>query len=104
MSLLQAFLAGMFFANGVPHFVKGVMGQTHMTPFKRVSDAYTNVIWGFVNFVFGVLLLGMDPVTGVVNLPTRMGVWAFLAGVLVLALVCASLFSKPNARLPWHKD
>lgn len=104
MSFLQAFFAGMFLANGVPHFVKGVMGQTHMTPFKRVSDAYTNVVWGFVNFVFGVLILGFSSDTGRVNQPTGMSFWVFALGVFVMSMMAAWLFSNPKARLPWHKD
>lgn len=102
--MLQALFAGMFLANGIPHFVKGIMGQTHMTPFKRVSDAYTNVMWGFANFVIGVLILGMDELTGEVNWPTGMNFWVFMLGALILAMTAAALFSKPNAKLPWHKD
>lgn len=104
MSLFQAFFAGMFWANGVPHFVKGIMGQTHMTPFKRVSSAYVNVIWGFANFVIGALIGGFDPATGYLNQPAGSSFWAFMAGVFVLAMTAAALFSKPNAKLPWHKD
>lgn len=102
--MLQAFFAGMFLANGVPHFVKGIMGQTHMTPFKRISDAYTNVIWGMINFVLGIIILGVDPVTGEINWPTGLNVWMFMAGVFALAMTAAWLFSNPKARLPWHKD
>lgn len=101
--MLQAFFAGMFLANGVPHFVKGIMGQTHMTPFKRVSDVYTNVIWGFSNFVLGVLVLGFSE-SGFVNLPTGTNLWIFMVGSFVMSMMNAWLFSKPNARLPWHKD
>jgi hypothetical protein len=104
MSFLQAFFAGVFLVNGVPHFIKGIMGQTHMTPFKRVSDAYTNVFWGFSNFLLGLLILGMEPVTGAIHVPTGMNFWFFLIGAFVMSLMDASLFSKPNARLPWHKD
>lgn len=102
--MLQAFFAGMFFANGVPHFVKGVMGQTHMTPFKRVSDAYTNVVWGFVNFVVGLVILGTNPVSEAVNWPVGINVWVFVLGAFVMSMMDAQLFSKPDARLPWHKD
>lgn len=103
-NMLQALFAGMFFANGVPHLVKGITGETHMTPFKRVSSPSLNVVWGFVNFVLGFLILGMNSVTGVVNIPTGTNLWAFVAGAFVLAMTAAWLFSRPNARLPWHKD
>lgn len=99
MEIVLAFFAGAFIANGIPHFVKGVTGQTHMTPFKRVSSAELNVIWGVINFAIGLLLLNLRPF----NLFGQNG-WAFIGGVLVLGLTCAFLFSKPNARLPWQKD
>lgn len=37
-------------ANGVPHFVKGVTGESHATPFRRPSSALLNVVWGTANF------------------------------------------------------
>ena len=51
---LASFFGGFLGANGIPHFVKGVMGQKHMTPFGRPSSAVINVIWGWVNFVVAV--------------------------------------------------
>ena len=45
------FLAGLFTANGVPHFIKGVTGEQHRTPFGMSSSAVTNVVWGSINFV-----------------------------------------------------
>lgn len=104
MLYVQAFFAGLFLANGVPHFVKGITGQTHMTPFKRVSNAYLNVFWGFANFVIGFVVMGFDPVTGLPNWPSGMYFWVFLVGALVISMMDAQLFSKPDARLPWHKD
>lgn len=103
MSFLQAFFAGMFLANGVPHFVKGIMGQTHMTPFKRVSDSYTNVVWGFINFALSAFILGFSE-SGFVNLPYGMNFWVFFLGAFLMSMMDAQLFSKINARLPWHKD
>lgn len=54
---LYSFLAGMLAADGVPHFVKGVTGQQHQTPFGRPSSAMVNVAWGWANFVVAALLL-----------------------------------------------
>lgn len=104
MSVLLAFFAGMFMVNGMPHFIKGVIGQTHLTPFKKVSDSYTNVIWGFSNFLLGIILLGINPNTGFVNLPAGINFWAFLLGGFIMALMCAWLFSNPDAKMPWQKD
>jgi hypothetical protein len=102
--MIKYFLAGMFLFNGMPHLVKGITGEKHMTPFKRVSSPKLNVVWAFVNFVFGILILGFDPITGTPDWPTDANVWVFLGGGLVLGLVCAKLFGDPNAKLPWHKD
>ena len=104
MSIIQAFFAGFFLVNGLPHLIKGVTGQTHMTPFKRVSNSYLNIVWAFVNFILGIIILGINPVSGFVNLPTGISFWFFLIGGFVIAMMDAQLFSKPNARLPWHKD
>ena len=92
-------------ANGIPHFIKGITGQTHMTPFKRVSSAVLNVVWGFVNFAVGLILL-TQRVGGTSGgaLPTGTDRWIFLVGATLTALYLASFWSNPNARFPWHKD
>ncbi len=95
--IIKTFVAGFFLFNGVPHLVKGITGETHMTPFKRVSSPVINVVWSFVNIVIAVLLLGYYPV----NNPD---LWGFIAGGFALSLVAAMFFGKPGARLPWHKD
>jgi hypothetical protein len=52
-----SFLAGLFAANGVPHFVKGGFGQKHRTPFGKPSSALVNVCWGWSNLVIAVIFL-----------------------------------------------
>ena len=104
MLLIQAFFAGLFLTNGVPHLVKGITGQTHMTPFKKVSNSYLNIFWAFINFVLGIIILGFNPETKFLNLPFGVNFWAFLAGAFLISMMDAQLFSKPNCRLPWHKD
>lgn len=56
MELLWYFVAGFFLFNSVPHLVKGITGQTHMTPFKRISSPELNVVWSFTNIVLGELI------------------------------------------------
>lgn len=104
MNLLYAFLAGMFLTNAIPHLVKGIAGQSHMTPFKRVSPAWLNVVWAFVNIYLGLLFLQMSG--GHLGDLTKLDsfAWSFLVGALFMGLSDAWLFSKPNAKLPWHKD
>ena len=59
--LLQ-FVAGLFLANGVPHFVQGISGAGFQTPFASPpgvgeSSPIVNVLWGFLNLVVGFALL-----------------------------------------------
>ncbi|MDP2585716.1 MAG: hypothetical protein Q8P29_02435 [Candidatus Levybacteria bacterium] len=102
--LIYAFLAGLFLTNSIPHLIKGISGQTHMTPFKRVSPAWLNIIWSFINIYLGLLFLQMSGghLGDIINLDSF--AWSFLIGALFIALADANLFSKPDARLPWHKD
>jgi len=52
------FFAGAFLANSIPHFVNGISGRKFPTPFTRpVGGPTVNVVWGFMNFVVGYLLL-----------------------------------------------
>lgn len=50
-AILIGFFAGTIATNGIPHFVKGITGQRHMTPFGQPSSALANVVWGWMNFV-----------------------------------------------------
>lgn len=50
MSYLLYLLAGLVFASGVPHFVKGIVGDQHPTPFRESSGPLLNVVWGTANF------------------------------------------------------
>lgn len=59
---LLELLGGMFLANGVPHFVQGISGNSMPSPFAKPpgigdSSPLVNVLWGFGNLVAGALLL-----------------------------------------------
>ena len=61
-SYLAYFFAGLFPANGVPHFVNGISGRRFQSPFASPpgvgeSSPLVNVIWGMVNFVIGYVLI-----------------------------------------------
>jgi hypothetical protein len=101
--IIKAFFGGMFIFNSIPHLVKGIAGQTHMTPFKRVSSPILNVLWAFANLLFGALIMGLDS-SGRLDVLSGNNFWAFVVGGFIMALMNASLFGKPDARLPWHKD
>lgn len=109
MELLWYFLAGAFHINAVPHLVKGITGQTHMTPFKRVSSPVLNIIWGFINVVVALFLLGLASGIGGLTLPWEANLidtnlWAYILGAFVNAAFLAWFWTNPNARLPWQKD
>ena len=59
---LADFVAGAFIANGVPHFVQGMCGNKFQSPFASPpgvgeSSAVINVVWGWINFAVGGILL-----------------------------------------------
>ena len=93
MNMIKAVLTGMFLFNAVPHLVKGIAGETHMTPFRRVSSPILNVVWAFANITLALVIWGVDA-----------QVWVFVSGGLFMSLANAWLFGRPNARFPWHKD
>lgn len=93
--LLQ-FVAGLFLANGVPHFVQGICGHRFQTPFASPpgigeSSAIVNVLWGFLNLAVGfALLFAFSPKGADVVLE-----WAFVGlGALLTALLLARHFGR----------
>jgi hypothetical protein len=90
------FFAGVFLANGVPHFVQGVSGNAFQTPFAAPpgvgeSSAAVNVVWGWVNFVIaGVLVMATFPPLP----PPAGGCIAFALGALAIGLFLAMHFGK----------
>lgn len=109
MLLVWYFLAGFFGFNGIPHLVKGITGQKHMTPFKRVSSPQLNIAWSFANFLISMFFLGLATQVGGFVLPWNGGLsglnfWAFFAGAAAVAFNLAYFWSNPKARLPWQKD
>ncbi|MDY6843163.1 MAG: hypothetical protein SVW57_03615 [Thermodesulfobacteriota bacterium] len=100
LEVVGTFFAAIFLFNGIPHFVQGICGKSHMTPFARVSRPVTNVLWGFINFIIGEILMRVS----------HTGTWetskiiAFWLGAFLISLYLAKLWSDPDAKLPWHKD
>ena len=109
MQALLDLVAGAFAANAIPHLVKGITGERHMTPFARRSSPAVNVAWGFANVLVALLVLQLASRREVFALPGAAELvgprlFAFLAGALLTALALALFWSNPNARLPWHRD
>lgn len=87
---VYSFLAGLIGANGVPSFVKGIIGKKHQTPFGKSSSAVINVIWGWVNFVVaGFLVYYAHPRAHELR---SFGLVAI--GALVTGLLLAAVWSK----------
>lgn len=108
MSLLWYFLAGFSAFNAIPHLVKGITGQTHMTPFAVVSSPVLNVVWSFANILFAFFFFGLASGGGMLVPPwdaglTDVNLIVTLAGGFVCAAYLANFWSNPNARLPWQK-
>jgi hypothetical protein len=93
MSYILFFLFGLFAANGVPHFVKGMIGEKHMTPFGKPSSAFVNVIWGVVNFYIAFWLAYWAMGYPFDVLPASITV---AAGVLVIGNLCTVLWSNDD--------
>lgn len=104
MSFIQAFFGGFFFANALPHLIKAIIGQKHMTLISRESSVYVNVLWAFGNFLISFVILGFNPKSGFLNLPTGVNFWAFVLGAFVMTNMCAWLFSRKKRWMPWHKE
>jgi hypothetical protein len=94
---IYSFLAGIFAANGVPHFVKGIVGEHHQTPFGRPSSAMVNVVFGWANFVIaGIFLHFAHPRAHEFRAASL-----FMLGVLIMALMLAHAWSHhPNNNKP----
>lgn len=61
MSIIISFFAGLFLANGIPHFINGISGKDFHNPslhrfFPKIPSPLFNVIWGLLNFILAVLL------------------------------------------------
>lgn len=97
---LAYFFAGVFLANGVPHFVHGISGKKFQSPFASPpavgeSSPLVNVIWGLVNFTIGYALIygvgdftfGFSPAVLMVGL-----------GTIVAAVALAFYFGRVRSR------
>ncbi len=94
---VACFFAGMFLANAVPHFVKGICGDRFPTPFahppgKGLSSAPVNVLWGLLNIVLGYLLFRSGKVLSGPDLP----ILIFFVGAATLSVLMSIRFQ--------HKD
>lgn len=91
---IACFLAGMFFANFVPHFVHGSSGDRFPTPFahppgKGLSSSTVNVVWALFNLVAGYMLFRLGKITSGDDL----AVVIFFGGIAVISLILSVRFA-----------
>ncbi|TMV55183.1 hypothetical protein FGG78_38155 [Thioclava sp. BHET1] len=81
-------IAGALLCNAIPHLAAGLQGRAFATPFAKPSPAWANVLWGALNLLIAVLLLG--------HLPIRVGLSlnfvGLAAGFVALGLYLAWRF------------
>ncbi len=64
MEIVWLFFSGLFFANGIPHFVNGISGKEFHNPslhrfVPQVPSPLFNVIWGLLNFGLALFLFSL---------------------------------------------
>lgn len=94
---ISLFLAGLFFANGIPHFINGISGREFHNPalhrfVPRMPSPLFNVIWGLFNFGLALLFLSLADVFSI-SLPPE-GV-LFALGFAFAALGLSIFFNRP---------
>ena len=95
---VACFLAGMFLANVVPHFVHGISGDRFPTPFahppgKGLSSATVNIVWALFNLVVGYILFRIGKVASGGDLAIAI----FFAGIVGISTMLSMQFKKKQA-------
>jgi hypothetical protein len=94
--LVSYLFGGAVLANGVPHFVSGLMGQPFQSPFAKppgegLSSSTVNVLWGFFNFVVAFFLVCR---VGSFDARSTGDALAFGLGVLAMGVISARMFGR----------
>jgi hypothetical protein len=95
---LSYFFGGAFFTNAIPHLVSGLMGRPFQSPFAKppgrgLSSSTVNVLWGFLNLVFGYLLVFQ---VGNFSLYVVADAISLGLGILAMSLMAAHIFGRIN--------
>lgn len=96
MVYLQFVLIGLLGANCLPHLVKGLTGEWHMTPFAKPSPPGVNVLWGAANLTVALWLF--HAASGE-RFTFEFALLSFVAGILMTGLSLVKLWKDdPVAR------
>jgi hypothetical protein len=95
MNYVAIFFAGAFLCNCIPHLECGLRGAPFPSPFAKPrgignSPPVVNVLWGFLNFIVGLILLATHPVTVGFN-PKFL---ALIVGALAMGILLALHFGR----------
>jgi hypothetical protein len=91
------FLAGLFFANGIPHFIQGISGKNFHNPFLHrlmpaIPSPLFNVLWGLFNFCLAIFLLSGTHLLGFL---LKREALFFAAGFAFAAIGLSIFFNRP---------
>ncbi|MBE9463565.1 hypothetical protein ACFP1I_11595 [Dyadobacter subterraneus] len=89
----SGFWAGLFLANFVPHFVKGITGDAFPTPFsnppgKGLSSPVINILWAFMNLIVALFLIRF----GKISMGDNLSAILFFAGFALISIFCSIHF------------
>jgi hypothetical protein len=95
---IACFFAGLFLANAVPHFVKGICGDAFPTPFakppgKGLSSPIVNVVWALFNLIVGYILFR----AGKLFTGDTTALIIFLAGVAAISIMLSKHFETKHS-------
>ena len=95
---VAAFFSGIFLANAIPHFVKGLCGDPFPTPFAKppgigLSSAPVNAVWGLFNMLVGAGLFHIANLQSGGLLPFIV----FFVGIVVLSIMMSNHFTKKHS-------
>jgi len=91
---ISAFLAGVFLANAVPHYVNGISGNQFPSPFADPpgfgnSSPLINVLWGAFNLLLGYLLLKYSKF----SINNKTSLMVLFTGIICMGIMLSLAFS-----------
>ena len=90
---IEAFFAGGFLTNAVPHLVNGISGNAFPTPFAHpsgqgLSSPLTNVLWALFNILVGYLLFRVSKL----HSKNKLGLILFFVGIILISIMSSIVF------------